>query len=125
MAEDMSASAVEAEAPVTDIGLTCGVCQTDKGVDAICHHCSLPLCPDDRIAWRDKAFHQKPVAIHCLDCLLNYHIPAGSYPLLSTTFRFLWTNVSTFRTLVNRQRQDDEGKQTKTKEDELEEPASG
>ena len=86
---------------MVDFRLVCGVCQTEENVDAVCHHCSLPLCAEDRIPWRDNAFHKQPEAIHCIDCLLAYHFPAGSLPLFKTLLRALWWNSSHFRALLN------------------------
>lgn len=86
---------------MADFRLACGICQTEETVDAVCHHCSLPLCAEDRIPWRDNAFHRQPEAIHCIDCWLDYHVPAGSLPLFKTLLKSLWWNSSYFRALLN------------------------
>lgn len=80
--------------------LVCGICQREKGVDALCHHCSKPLCAEHRILWPDNAFDGNPGAIHCLDCLLKHHLRMG--PLLNPLIRALWSNSLTFQTLLQR-----------------------
>ena len=86
---------------MAEFRLTCGVCQTEEKVEGLCHHCSRPLCAEDQIHWRDGAFSGRPGALHCPDCLLKYHIPAGSFPILGTMLRAFWFNSSLFRSLLN------------------------
>lgn len=85
---------------MADFELVCGICQRQKGVDALCHHCSKPLCEEHRIPWRDKTFADNPLAIHCLDCLLQYHLRVG--PVFEPLVRGLWVHSLTFRAYLRR-----------------------
>lgn len=77
--------------------LACGICQTEEDVDVVCHHCGMPLCAEHRIRWWDNAFHKRPLAAHCFNCLLANHIRLSAFPFVRPGVKWLWANSATFR----------------------------
>jgi hypothetical protein len=68
----------------------CGHCGAKEGrggqgvrIDAVCHHCGKPLCPDHRHLMVDQGFsvdgvEASPEAVHCSVCQdLEGHTRAG------------------------------------------------